>query len=211
MTTSEIIGCGPLDSRFDEALMLASHLHRDQMRKGTEVPYLAHLLAVCALVLEQGGDEDEAIAGLLHDAVEDQGGTQTLELIREQFGDRVAAIVADCSDTDQDPKPDWQERKDTYLAHLRDPAVGAGTLRVSLADKLHNAHSILVDLRRDGDVVWSKFNRGASSQIWYYRSLAEIFTDRLPGVWADELAGTVEEMAALAGSDGAEAQGARRG
>ncbi len=138
MTDRPLVGCGPLSPRFDEAVGLAADLHRAQVRKGTNVPYLAHLLAVAALVLEQGGDEDEAIASLLHDAVEDQGGQPTLIRIRERFGERVAAIVAACSDTDQQPKPPWRERKEAYIAHLGQPGLDPGVLRVSLANKLHN-------------------------------------------------------------------------
>jgi (p)ppGpp synthase/HD superfamily hydrolase len=163
----------PLASRFEEALVLAARLHARQKRKDKDLPYISHLLAVTALVLEDGGDEDEAIAALLHDAVEDQGGLRTLEEIRRRFGERVAAIVEGCSDAMSLPKPPWQERKLAYLEHLR--TASAGVRRVSLADKLHNARSILADLEQDGEAVWSRFNGGKQGSLWYYRSLLEIF------------------------------------
>ena len=137
--------------RFIAAVEEASRYHAGQLRKGTEVPYLAHLLSVAALVLEDGGSEDEAIAALLHDAVEDAGGRRTLEAIRERFGDEVAMIVMACSDTDATPKPPWRARKESYLAHLADETTPASVLRVSLADKLHNARAILSDYRILGE------------------------------------------------------------
>jgi (p)ppGpp synthase/HD superfamily hydrolase len=163
----------PLRSRFEEALLLASRLHANQKRKDKDLPYISHLLAVTALVLEDGGDEDEAIAALLHDAVEDQGGLRTLAEIRRRFGERVAVIVEGCSDSTISPKPPWQERKQAYLEHLR--TASADIRRVSLADKLHNARTILADLQMDGEAVWSRFNGGKAGSLWYYRSLLEIF------------------------------------
>ena len=145
-----------LSQRFDAAFKLASDLHRTQTRKSTQIPYLSHLMAVSALVLENGGSEDEAIAGLLHDAVEDQGGPATLELIRQEFGDVVAEMVSALSDTDEIPKPPWGARKEAYLRHLEDatPAV----LRVSAADKLHNVRSILRDYAVFGEDLWNRFS-----------------------------------------------------
>ncbi|MDI6696477.1 MAG: HD domain-containing protein [Anaerolineales bacterium] len=162
-----------LTHRFEEALQYALDVHRNQLRKGSETPYISHLLAVAALVLEDGGDEDQAIAALLHDAPEDQGGLQVLEEIRQRFGERVAGIVHGCTDTYQSPKPPWRERKEAYLEHLihASPEVR----RVSLADKLHNARSILTDLLRSGDAVWERFNGGREGTFWYYRRLLEIF------------------------------------
>ena len=148
-----------LGPRFDRALAVARELHSDQLRKGTQIPYIAHLLGVTSLVLEDGGSEDEAIAALLHDAVEDQGGASTLGRIRQLFGARVAGIVAACSDTDVVPKPPWRERKEDYIAHLRAPELPPGTIRVSLADKLHNARAILFDLRAGHD-VFARFAPG---------------------------------------------------
>lgn len=162
-----------LTRRFEEALQFALEVHRDQLRKGSETPYISHLLAVAALVLEDGGDEDQAIAALLHDAPEDQGGYLILEEIRQRFGDRVAEIVHGCTDTYQSPKPPWRERKEAYLEHLihASPEVR----RVSLADKLHNARSILTDLLRSGEAVWERFNGGKEGTFWYYLRLLEIF------------------------------------
>ena len=156
--------------RFDEALAYASRLHRDQRRKGTDIPYISHLMSVAALVLEHGGDEDQAIAALLHDAVEDQGGEPILEEIRLRYGDGVAKIVADCSDAWEEPKPPWRERKEAYLAKL--PEKDAASLLVSLADKTHNARAILNDLRQIGDDIWDRFNGGKDGTIWYYEALS---------------------------------------
>ncbi len=130
-----------LTGRFDDAFHYAHRLHRSQMRKGTPIPYISHLMTVAALVIEHGGNEDQAIAALLHDAAEDQGGAETLDDIRKRFGDAVAEIVADCTDAWTDPKPDWRPRKEAYLAKL--PAKPTPSLLVSLADKTHNAEAIL--------------------------------------------------------------------
>jgi (p)ppGpp synthase/HD superfamily hydrolase len=178
-----------LGGRFDDALLFASQLHREQRRKGGTIPYLGHLLGVAAIVIDAGGSEDEAIAALLHDAVEDQGGEPTLALIRERFGDHVADIVLACSDTDVVPKPPWQARKQAYLDHLESAA--PDVLLTSAADKLYNARAILGDYRQVGDELWERFNQGRESQLWYYRSLAEIFTRRLGGPVARELSETV--------------------
>ena len=184
----------PLGPRFEDALVYAAQLHGEQVRKQTEVPYVSHLLAVCGLVLEDGGDEDEAIAALLHDAVEDQGGAPTLAVIRDRFGDRVADIVDGCSDTDQTPKPPWRERKEAYLAHLADPATTPSMLRVSAADKLHNARSVAADRRDAGEAVWERFNAGRDEQLWYYRSLVAVLQQRLPGRLTAQLADAVEAL-----------------
>ncbi len=159
----------PYGQRFEDALVYAARLHRNQVRKGTTIPYITHLLAVAAIVGEHGGGEEEVIAALLHDAVEDQGGAATLADIRTRFGDRVAAIVAGCSDTAAVPKPPWRERKERYIAHLAraTPAVRL----VSAADKLHNARAILADLRAQGDAIWARFNGGRAGTLWYYRVL----------------------------------------
>lgn len=162
-----------LSSRFEGALILATRLHTNQVRKSTRIPYVAHLLAVTALVLEDGGDEDQAIAALLHDAVEDQGGIEILDDIGRRFGERVARIVEGCSDSFESPKPPWRERKENYLRHLREADIDI--LRVSLADKLHNACSILRDLQQHGDVIWERFKGGEDGTIWYYRSLVDVF------------------------------------
>ena len=190
-----------LTDRFDRALVYATHVHAGQVRKGTSIPYVSHLLAVAAIVLEYGGDEDLAIAALLHDSVEDQGGVPRLEDVRSRFGDRVANVVEACSDsladTDRgEPKADWTTRKTAYLEHLRTAKDDA--LRVSLADKVHNARAILRDLRNPdvGASVWLRFSRPRADTLWYYRSLACKFRKRLPGQLADELHEIVEALEA---------------
>jgi (p)ppGpp synthase/HD superfamily hydrolase len=187
-----------LTPRFDDAVREARQLHGGQRRKGTDIPYIAHLMSVAAIVLEDGGTEDEAIAGLLHDVVEDVGGREALGFIRERFGEHVAEIVLACSDADTFPKPPWRGRKEAYLAHLE--TAPPEVLRVSLADKLHNARAILYDLRTVGDRLWERFTAAsAGDQLWYYRSLAEVFRRRRPGPLADELQRVVDEIEALAG------------
>lgn len=180
---------------FQQALIYADRLHADQKRKGTEVPYIAHLLSVAALVIEAGGDEDERIAALLHDAVEDQGGRETLEEIRLEFGERVAAIVEGCTDAYTIPKPPWRKRKETYLDHL--PEASPSVRRVSLADKLHNARSILRDLRHYGPPVWGRFTGDREGTLWYYRQLANFFSASETSLQAAELAVAVAEIEAL--------------
>ncbi len=155
--------------RFESALLYATQLHRFQKRKGSCLPYVTHLLGVAAIVGESGGTEDEVIAALLHDAVEDQGGAATREEIRRRFGDTVAGIVVEVSDTDVVPKPPWRERKEAYVARIRDAQRSARL--VSAADKLHNARSILVDLRTEGEAVWRRFKGGKEGTLWYYRAL----------------------------------------
>jgi GTP pyrophosphokinase len=161
-----------LTERYDEALVYASQLHRTQIRKGSGVPYVAHLLAVSAIALEHGADEDEAIAALLHDAIEDCG-AEVREPIRTRFGERVLAIVEGCTDADVFPKPAWLTRKQSYLDHL--PGAERSVLLVSASDKLHNLRSILTDLRTVGDAVWERFKAGKPGSIWYYRSLVEAY------------------------------------
>jgi (p)ppGpp synthase/HD superfamily hydrolase len=181
-----------LTHRFDEALQLAADLHRKQYRKGTGTPYMAHLLGVASLVLEDGGDEDQAIAALLHDAAEDQGGRKILEEIKARFGDRVAAIVDGCTDTYEVPKPAWRRRKEDYLEHLR--SVPSSVRLVSLADKLQNARSILTDLNRSGEKVWLRFNGGKEGTLWYYRSLVKVFQELDTSILVDELSQVVKSI-----------------
>jgi (p)ppGpp synthase/HD superfamily hydrolase len=181
-----------LGERFEQALQFAAATHRSQVRKGSGIPYVGHLLGVCSLVIEDGGDEDEAIAGLLHDAAEDQGGEAMLDEIRTRFGDHVANIVAACSDTFEAPKPPWQARKQTYIDHLEHQP--EPVLRVSLADKLFNARAILRDYLLVGDPVWTRFKAGRDAQLWYYRELAERFNLLLPGRMAAELSEVVDEL-----------------
>ena len=185
-------------SRLADAVATAERLHGAQTRKGTEIPYVSHLLAVAGLVIEGGGDEDTVVAALLHDAVEDAGGPPTLAAIRDRFGDRVAAIVSACSDTDEVPKPPWRARKQAYIDHLRGDDLPDGALLVSLADKLHNARAIVADLRAHGNALWTRFNeRDPAAHLWYYRWLADVFEVRSPGPAATELSRTVEEMTRL--------------
>jgi (p)ppGpp synthase/HD superfamily hydrolase len=178
-----------LTDRFDEAFQYAHQLHRTQTRKGTAIPYISHLMAVAALVVEHGGNEDQAIAALLHDAAEDHGGAERLAEIRKKFGNTVANIVADCTDAWVEPKPPWRPRKEAYLATLRDKP--AQSLLVSLADKTHNAEAILFDYRALGDRLWKRFNGGADGTRWYYSALAEMFSNAMPGRLADRLSRTV--------------------
>jgi (p)ppGpp synthase/HD superfamily hydrolase len=185
-----------LSPRFSEALVFANKLHTAQVRKGTGIPYVAHLLAVSALVLESGGDEDEAIAALLHDAVEDQGGLKTLGKIQERFGDRVAFIVESCTDAYTHPKPPWRDRKETYLMHLSQAPTEV--LRVSLADKLHNARSIYRDIQESGVGIFSKFRGGKSGTLWYYSKLLEIFSERVSNTMVDEFAQIVDKIQLIA-------------
>ena len=183
-----------LTPRFVEALAFAMTAHGDQTRKGSDVPYIAHLLGVASLVLEAGGDEDMAIAGLLHDTVEDT--EATARDIEASFGPRVAAIVEGCTDTDEIPKPPWRPRKERYLAHLRSPDTPVDVLVVSRADKLHNARSMLRDCRELGEGFWSRFNAEAEEQLWYLSSVVDVFTDRLPGPMTDELRRIHDDLAA---------------
>lgn len=182
-----------LGERFDLALDMAHRYHGDQKRKGAETPYFGHLLGVASLVVDEGGDEDEAIAALLHDAPEDQGGVETLDEIGRVFGDRVREIVLRLSDTFEDPKPPWRKRKEDYLAHLREED-DRSVLLVSIADKLHNARSIALDLADDGEAVWDRFTGGREGSLWYYRELSAIFDRSFPGALADELRLTVERI-----------------
>ncbi len=182
-----------LGERFGQAVTLAADVHRDQTRKSTTIPYVAHLLGAASLLLEQPGTtEDQAIAALLHDAVEDQRDRLPLSAIRDRFGDVVARIVADCTDADTDPKPPWPGRKAAYIAHLQ--TVGRSSLQVSLADKLHNATAILRDRTAVGPAVWDRFTAPATAQHWYYTSLAAVFTRRLGNQLSQTLAWTVAQM-----------------
>ena len=183
--------------RFAYALDYATRAHEEQMRKGSNIPYVSHLLAVAALVLEDGGDEDEAIAALLHDVVEDQGGAERLAEVEREFGPRVAAIVESCSDTLVTPKPPWRERKAAYVAHLEDADPSA--LRVSLADKVHNVRTIVLDYRQLGESLWERFDPDADP-AWYYRSLADVFARRSSSPLTAELEREVSELEALTGS-----------
>jgi len=178
-----------LTHRFDKAFRYAHWLHRSQVRKGTPIPYISHLMTVAALVVEHGGNEDQAIAALLHDAAEDQGGAPRLAEIRTMFGDPVAAIVSNCTDAWTEPKPPWRARKEAYLKALPDKP--PTSLLVSLADKTHNAEAILFDYRVLGDSLWDRFNGGAVGTRWYYSALADVFSGAMPGLLSDRMARAV--------------------
>lgn len=156
------------------ALQFAGHIHAEQRRKGSDIPYLSHLMAVCAIVLDYGGSETEAIGALLHDAAEDCGGRQMLEKVRNTFGDPVAEIVEGCTDTFEDPKPEWRPRKEGYIRHL---AGAPDPVRmVACADKLHNLLCTVRDLRAaPGPDYWTRFTAGRDEQLWYYRGCMEAF------------------------------------
>ena len=183
---------GVLTCRFEEAMKFAYRIHANQKRKGTQIPYIAHLLGVTALVLEDGGGEDEAIAALLHDAVEDQGGVDTLEKIQRRFGEQVASIVEALTDSFEIPKPDWLIRKKNYIAHLKD--VSPEVRRVSLADKLHNARSILATLQKEGEDTWSRFSGEKDGTLWYYNALVRIFSESGDDYMTRELTRVVSEI-----------------
>ena len=181
-----------LDRRFLEAVEYATRLHARQARKGTRVPYVAHLLGVASIVLAEGGDEDMAIAALLHDAVEDQGGRPTLREIERRFGKRVARLVEACTDADTTPKPPWKDRKVRYIAAIRHEPADARL--ISAADKLHNARDILADYRQHGDEVWKRFRGGREGTLWYYRALVEAFRAAGGNRLVDELDRVVTEL-----------------
>jgi (p)ppGpp synthase/HD superfamily hydrolase len=193
--------CLCLTWRFDLALQFASGLHHGQARKGTTIPYISHLMSVCALVLEAGGDEDQAIAALLHDAVEDCGGLPTLSTIRHMFGDRVANAVETCSDsTETDPgkKADWRGRKEKYLEHL--PNASSDALLVVAADKLHNARTMLSDAREMGEKSWSRFKAPKWEQLWFYSAVIESLRQTAaPKTLVEEMNRIVAELKQLAG------------
>jgi len=193
-----------LTLRFYRAVAFAGELHVAQVRKGTAIPYIAHLMAVAALVLEHGGTEDQAIAGLLHDAIEDQGqgfagGVDGLrQEIEREFGTAVLNIVEACTDADTIPKPPWRKRKEAYIAHIR--TAPADVLIVSCADKLHNARAILSDYRAIGEDLWPRFTAGKDGTLWYYQALVDAFQSNLatPRSLVDELTQTVAQIVEIA-------------
>ena len=187
----------PMTSRFEHALVFAAQLHREQERKGSSIPYVSHLLSVSAIVIEHGGDEDEAIAALLHDAIEDQGGAKTRGEILRRFGERVTGIVEGCTDSQTIPKPPWKNRKQVYIKRLSE-ATASGRL-VCAADKLHNARSILSDYRNVDEEIWQRFEGRKEGTLWYYRSVVDtlIRSGRTPLV--DELERVVSDIEQLVG------------
>jgi (p)ppGpp synthase/HD superfamily hydrolase len=192
-----------LTERFDRAVRYANRIHADQTRKGTDVPYMTHLLGVASLVLENGAQsEEEVIGALLHDAAEDQGGRPRLEDIREQFGEQVAHIVDACTDSYDNPKPPWRPRKEAYVTHVRERVERGGdepALRVSLADKLHNTRAIIADVRESGDALFERFSGKKDGTTWYYAALVEAFRG-FPNRMVGELEREVTELRRLAGT-----------
>lgn len=187
-----------LSAQFTEALVYATELHATQVRKGSGVPYIAHLLGVASLALEYGANEEEAIAALLHDAIEDQGGAPIQVEIQRRFGDTVAKIVEGCTDTDITPKPPWRERKEAYIAHIS--TASASVRLVSAADKLYNAQSILKDYRLIGDEIWQRFTGKKEGTLWYYRSLVKAFRQADSTPLIEELDRVVSELERLVNS-----------
>jgi (p)ppGpp synthase/HD superfamily hydrolase len=181
-----------LGIRLRRAFQYAAEKHAGQTRKQTAVPYLSHLMAVASLVLEAGGDEDMAIAALLHDVVEDCGGMPRLREVRAQFGTRVAKIVEGCTDAYVVPKPEWMERKKGYLREVKDAE--AETRLVSAADKLHNVRTILADYRQDGESIWKRFSGKKEGTLWYYRALSDEYQRRQPNRITGELEIAVGEL-----------------
>jgi (p)ppGpp synthase/HD superfamily hydrolase len=194
MTASRLL----YSRRLIDALGVAARLHAQQRRKGSDIPYLGHLLGTCSIVLDYGADEDEAIAALLHDAIEDVQPTADARAAVAEFGKRVLHIVEGCTDSDQHPKPPWQARKQAYVDHLAE--ADASVLLVSSADKLHNARSVVADLRRNGQSTWDRFTGGRDGSLWYYRALVAAFHANPAHHVAlvDELDRAVTEMEALA-------------
>jgi GTP pyrophosphokinase len=191
-------GPAKLGVRFRRAFLFAADKHAGQTRKASTVPYIAHLMGVASLVLEFGGDEDLAIAALLHDVVEDCGGAPMLAEVRRRFGSRVAKVVDGCTDSDTSPKPPWRERKETYIRHLK--SADEETRMVSAADKLNNVRSILSDYREVGESIWARFNGGREGTLWYYRVLLEEFLRGKPNRLIRELELAVRELESRAGS-----------
>lgn len=185
-----------LGARFNEAFLFAAEKHASQTRKKTDVPYISHLMSVASLVLEAGGGEDEGVAALLHDVVEDCGGRPVLEEIRQRFGDRVANIVEGCTDAYSIPKPPWKQRKLDYLEMLR--RADEDVRLVSAADKLHNVRSILADYRREGDSVWDRFSGRREGTLWYYRAVLDVLRQGKANRLVEELERVVTELETLA-------------
>ena len=188
-----------LSPKFEEALVYATRVHGGQLRKKTQIPYIGHLLGVTAIAMEYGANETEAVAALLHDAVEDCGGPERQRDIEEKFGREVGEIVAGCTDTDETPKPPWRQRKEKYIAHL---ATASASVRlVSASDKLHNARAILHNLREDGPEVWDRFTAGREGTLWYYRALVTAFRAHGTNALLDELDRVVSEIERLAAAE----------
>ncbi|MGA2235142.1 MAG: HD domain-containing protein [Terriglobales bacterium] len=186
-----------LGTRLQRAFLYAAKKHAGQTRKQSAVPYLSHLMAVASLVLEAGGDEDMALAALLHDVVEDCGGMPRLREIRRQFGTRVAKIVEGCTDSFGEPKAEWVERKKDYLREVKH--AGVETRLVSASDKLHNVRTILADYRQHGEAIWTRFSGKKEGTLWYYRALSDEYQRRSPNRITRELEIAVAELERAAG------------
>ena len=189
-------------ARFEAALVYAHQVHQQQRRKGTGIPYIAHILGVAALALEYGAVEDEAIGALLHDAAEDGGGEATLAEIRARFGDAVGDIVLGCSDSlveDPEDKLPWRERKENYLAHLE--KASASVLLVSAADKLHNVRSMMRDYREHGEEIWERFQGRRDGTLWYYETVADTLHRRYRAQLTRDLQNDVDALLALVNAD----------
>lgn len=184
-----------LSGQFEKALAYATRIHGGQRRKKTRIPYIAHILGVAAIAMEYGADETEAIGALLHDAVEDCGGTKRLRDIGRKFGKDVAEIVEGCTDTDQVPKPPWLERKKAYITHVRHAPMS--TKLVSASDKLHNVRAILMEYRKEGENLWSRFNSGKKGALWYYRALVRAFSGKRVQPLTQELDRTLTQLELL--------------
>ncbi len=189
-----------LSKKFTEALTFATELHATQKRKGSGVPYIAHLLGTASIALEYGANEAEAIAALLHDAIEDQGGAPTREEIRRRFGDAVTAIVDGCTDADTISKPPWRQRKEAYIASIS--TTSASVRLVTAADKLYNARSVLKDYRVLGEELWQRFAGGKAGTLWYYRALVEALHAAASTPLVEELDRVVTEIEQLASASG---------
>lgn len=187
-----------LTSRFADALAYAFKIHSGQTRKGSDTPYVAHLMSVAALALEHGASEDEAIAALLHDAIEDQGGMPTREEISRRFGSLVAHIVEGCTDADTIPKPPWRARKERFLSGLT--AASPSVKLVCAADKLHNARSLVEDYRSIGDELWHRFSGGKEGTLWYYRAVADALAENKTNPLVAKLRLAVAELEQLVAS-----------
>ena len=184
-----------LSPQFEKALIYATRIHGGQLRKRTRVPYVAHILGVAAIAMEYGANETEAIAALLHDAVEDCGVATRLRDIERKFGKDVARIVEGCTDTDQTPKPPWLERKKAYITHVRHAPIP--TKLVSASDKLHNVRAILMDYRQEGERLWSRFNGGKQGALWYYRALVSAFSGKRVQPLVQEIDRTLTKLELL--------------
>ena len=198
-----------LGARLQRAFRYAAEKHAGQTRKQTAVPYLAHLMAVAALVLEAGGDEEIAIAALLHDVVEDCGGMPRLREVRKLFGARVAKIVEGCTDSFGEPKPAWMERKKDYLREVKH--ADAETRLISASDKLHNVRTILADYRQNGETIWTRFSGKKDGTLWYYRALNDEYRRRNPNRSTRELEIAVTELESAVAKNSQEPAGRSTG